>query len=716
MQPERPIRYESTHPRHKPAARHVPTAEVGRVQPGSAVEQPDAPIVLAFGADESFAMPLAVALYSALSNLSRGCRAHVFILDGGMSTSSRRRLQGVAARAHPNVRLEFIVPGPEQLSAYELWTEDRFSAAVFLRLLIPALLPDSYAKAIYLDSDVIVERDLTHLWREDLGGNALLAVQERNVASPYGMHNWRELGLPHDAPYLNSGVLVINLRQWREDHIAWDVFRYLDEHRADLNLPHEQEGLNAVLAGRWGMLDMPWNVTYPFYDAARFDNLPFADELREVRTNIARDPYIVHFNIASKPWHADCTHPARRRFYRYLKKSRWFGPDEYFRWRARLAPGQAIAHVSTMVKKALRKSRRALASPTSARRHDETTSASDRVVLVFTADEAFAMPLAVTLYSALVNLQTEARPLVYVLDGGFSAASRRRILTVASRAHRRAEVVFVKPEPSRLSAYSLKMEGRFSRAIFLRLLIPELLPADIEKAIYLDSDMVVEGDLSQLWRAELDDHALLAVQDLAIPHVSSTPRGLYNWRELGLSPSTPYFNSGLLVLNLRRWRDDGIADDVLDYLSRHRDHLNMHGNQEGFNAVLTGRWGALDPRWNVIHHAYDRLLFERVGGKPVVGRSRTELTREPCVIHFTARRKPWQASCVHPERRRFFHYLKESGWFRSSVYVRWRLRLLPYQAASSLRYVLKTRSRVWRRALMEALRPLAGPHSSHQRT
>lgn len=318
------------------------------------------------------------------------------------------------------------------------------------------------------------------------------------------------------------------------------------------------------------------------------------------------------------------------------------------------------------------------------------------LVLVFGADERFSLPLAVTLYSALANLQGRRRVSIYILDGGLSPESQSRLRQVAQRARVGIHLEFIRPDLDLIRGYSLKIKDHITEAAFLRLLIPELLPEQFERAIYLDSDMVVEADLGQLWDAELGQNAVLAVRDLYIPYLSSM-LGLYNWRELGLAPDAPYFNSGLLVMNLRRWRAEDLGGRILRYLSEQGTRIN-HSDQEGLNAILAGMWGALDPRWNLTYAYFDQVRFEESEYKEEVRSMRKAFVREPYIIHYT-HKKPWDPKCVHPARFRFFHYLKLCKWFTSAEYARWRLVRLPEQAVALLRQFSEVRTRPLRKLI-----------------
>lgn len=101
----------------------------------------------------------------------------------------------------------------------------------------------------------------------------------------------------------------------------------------------------------------------------------------------------------------------------------------------------------------------------------------------------------------------------------------------------------------------------------------------------------------------------------------------------------------------------------------------------------------LDPVWNVLNWYYDPRWFDSARYGPVPSRrDRPRILRNAKVIHFTTRFKPWRAECDHPRRRRYFHYLRRSGWMRPGAYLRWRLALERDQFRYRVRRALRARS------------------------
>lgn len=297
-----------------------------------------------------------------------------------------------------------------------------------------------------------------------------------------------------------------------------------------------------------------------------------------------------------------------------------------------------------------------------------TASQQSPLVVVCGSDDNYAMPLAVTLYSALVNLEKGCTYL-YIIDGGISNRSKERLQRVLDFKHIHISIDWVIP-PDLESLSDLQTHSWITTAAYLRLLIPNILPEQFEKAIYLDCDLQVEANLKNLWEQEIRRYALLAVRDLGTPYVSSR-WGIAKYRELGLAPETPYFNSGVLVINLQRWRAENISQRVIEYLRKYHQYVHL-GEQEGLNAVLANEWGRLDYKWNLISRILYYDQWEESAFKEEIRAIREELIHKPYIFHFAGGSKPWQIGCEHPQQLRWIRYLKESGWFARTESILWR--------------------------------------------
>jgi lipopolysaccharide biosynthesis glycosyltransferase len=301
------------------------------------------------------------------------------------------------------------------------------------------------------------------------------------------------------------------------------------------------------------------------------------------------------------------------------------------------------------------------------------------IVVVCAADNLYAMPLAVAARSALENLNPQRDMTLFIIDGGISLHNRRKIL--ASLDSKRCRVQFI-PKPDDLlgkiqvlryfeTEDGFKEQTYITLTAYYRLLIPELLPDDLEKAIYLDCDLVVQGDLSQVWESEMGDNYLLAVQDLWTPIAKL---GLLNHEELNISLEAKYFNSGIMLLNLQQWRANRMSTQLISYLREKRDRIRFH-DQDVLNAVMAGHWGELDLRWNVtpgIHNTYWQK-----SASPSEQDALSQAVSNPGIIHYAMVSKPWNNRYTGFEYslgfdHLFFHYLTKTAWSGWRL-TRWRL-------------------------------------------
>ncbi|HVT27087.1 MAG TPA: glycosyltransferase family 8 protein [Lacipirellulaceae bacterium] len=290
-------------------------------------------------------------------------------------------------------------------------------------------------------------------------------------------------------------------------------------------------------------------------------------------------------------------------------------------------------------------------------------------VVVLAADERFALPLAVTVRSALENLAANRTLRLFVLDGGFRDETKQRL--ERSWQLDRCEISWTAVDPAVLAV--APVSGHANVVNYFRVLTPWLLPSNVQRVIYLDADLVVNTDLTRLWESSFDGQLCLAVQDSAAPYFdallamdnyqycrrhlgSATP--VANYRDLGLNPRGAYFNSGVMLLDLAAWRAKKIPQRLLACLAKNKPHIRWW-DQYALNVVLADSWGFLDPRWNQQSHIY---VYPTWSQSPYDRESFQRLRDEPWIVHFTTRYKPWLASCLHPRRGEFFRYVDQTDW------------------------------------------------------
>lgn len=264
------------------------------------------PIKLIFGVDGAYSQHLAVTLVSLLENNPRN-HFDILVVTLHMAQSDRNRLSALVAR-FSNARLRFQ---PFDIGGYSHFrTDGHISHASYLRIFIPDILPESVEKVLYLDCDIVVRDDIAPLWNLELGDSLLGAA--RNLF--FVRH--ADLEMPEDADYFNAGVLLMNLKRWREADGTARLIRFIEAHHDHL-WAHDQDALNAVFCGDFLELAPRWN-----FQTSMLWSEPDGLDLsyREFRQLLV-DPAIVHYTTPSKPWHFSNTHPYKSTYYHYLAKT-----------------------------------------------------------------------------------------------------------------------------------------------------------------------------------------------------------------------------------------------------------------------------------------------------------------------------------------------------------------------------------------------------------
>lgn len=253
-------------------------------------------ISVAVAADESYSVALGVAIYTLLENLRAQSKVDLYVMAHDVRTETRRRLEKMWGE---RVRPYWLSPDDEKVRTLVVGIGHTASPSAYYRLFMGAILPASLTKVIYLDVDVLVRGDVYDLWREEMNGNIVLAVQDSCIQTD------RTRGSTAKArPYFNSGVMVIDLSAWRRNGIEACCIKTARERRRFARY-NEQNALNDCLSGRWGVLSPVWNRQSTFDLFPDWQSSPYEEEEFQ---QIRRNPAIIHFTTATKPWHGVCDH------------------------------------------------------------------------------------------------------------------------------------------------------------------------------------------------------------------------------------------------------------------------------------------------------------------------------------------------------------------------------------------------------------------------
>jgi lipopolysaccharide biosynthesis glycosyltransferase len=284
----------------------------------------------------------------------------------------------------------------------------------------------------------------------------------------------------------------------------------------------------------------------------------------------------------------------------------------------------------------------------------DTMKNPDYIPLFFHFNEAYVQHAMVAMASVLHN--TDSKLKIHILSSDISEDSLGKINALGKI--KNAEVEHVVIDRKRFEKITPTI-GRIPIEACYRLLIPELWPT-LRKGIYLDSDLVVRGDIARLWEEDVLEVYAGVVEDL-MPETKIR------------FTAERYFNSGVLLLNLEKIRDDFSLEKFLAIEEEFRDVL-QYQDQDILNLAFKNHVRYLDKRWNVTTLFYMELVGKHVANEEEIQRAASD----PWICHFIGQWKPWDfPASDFPEKyiADYFKYLALTPFSgkRNSIFRNYRL-------------------------------------------
>ena len=285
---------------------------------------------------------------------------------------------------------------------------------------------------------------------------------------------------------------------------------------------------------------------------------------------------------------------------------------------------------------------------------------NNRLCVAYSSDNNYAKFLYISLYSLLEKNKGFGEIHVAVMDSGIEPGNRAR-LEVLCRGYKR-DIAFYPltdvKERLRLSEESVR---KISVASYSRLFLAGLVPH--ERVLYLDCDTIVNDSLLELWNFGLDEYLIAGVEDTVDAHFKQV---------IGLPPQARYVNAGLLLLNLKAWRQEGLEERFIAFIRRFEGSVPHH-DQGTLNGVCHPRVGILPLRYNVTSNVYSfpvRTIRRMYGLAAYYPQQELDVAlANPAIVHFTSGLlgRPWEEGCRHPDVRLFLDAKAKSPWAAESL-------------------------------------------------
>ena len=274
--------------------------------------------------------------------------------------------------------------------------------------------------------------------------------------------------------------------------------------------------------------------------------------------------------------------------------------------------------------------------------------------IIYACDDCFAEIMGISMLSLFDSNKNADEIIVYILDSGITDSNKEKLFSVADKYSRR--IVFLSVD----GLLDKKMkQKRGSLATFSRLYAAQLLPEDIDTALYLDCDILVLDDLSEMYNTEIDGYYGAAVKDC----VSEMHK-----KSVGLLPSDNYFNAGVYLMNIRKWRNAAVSEKAALFSQKYNNRV-PYADQGILNGVTAKKTKCLELKYNCYTILYDfdykhLMLFRKPSGYYSEAEI-ADFKKAPAIIHFTTcflSLRPWVSGCNHPYAAKWRMYKEMSPW------------------------------------------------------
>lgn len=278
-----------------------------------------------YQSDNNYAPYMGVSICSLLENNKEAGSINIYIIDDGINGDNKEKINSLSLKYPAKISYltgDILLEDADLVKTFE-YTRFRKNTHSYFKMFIDRLLPDLNERIIYIDCDTVVEGDITGLESIDLKGRAIGMVQDSLVSSVK-----TSVGMDDTERYYNSGVILIDLKRWKEINCSDRIYKHIRDIRTYGTV--DQDVLNVELHDEISTLPVRYNLqpvhmdySYRQYSRVYKHKEPYygSEEIKKA----LKDPGIIHFlrYIGESPWHEGNVHPATPYFDKYLKISPW---------------------------------------------------------------------------------------------------------------------------------------------------------------------------------------------------------------------------------------------------------------------------------------------------------------------------------------------------------------------------------------------------------
>jgi lipopolysaccharide biosynthesis glycosyltransferase len=307
------------------------------------------------------------------------------------------------------------------------------------------------------------------------------------------------------------------------------------------------------------------------------------------------------------------------------------------------------------------------------------------ITVCYTADSGYAMQVAVSMVSMLDHNKTQ-KIQFYILGDNYNEDIRRKFKQVEQNYHTNIQILDIRNKMRILADTALAKEpGIMKNGIisfmFARLFMGSSLPESITKVIYIDCDTLYINDIRKLYDTQLEDEKIFAaVRDLWPISYNKT---------LGLPENELYFQSGIMLVDLNRWRAERCEEQLIALAQKATHYYHMH-DQDLLNLCFYGRIQTLSPSYGMVyilrHYSAQQILwFSSKSEEHYYSKEKINMAKQDThVVHYAGDYygRPWEFPNACQDSRLWYSYYVKTPWGNQPIGI-------PYCTNLWLKYSIK---------------------------
>lgn len=272
----------------------------------------------------------------------------------------------------------------------------------------------------------------------------------------------------------------------------------------------------------------------------------------------------------------------------------------------------------------------------------------------YTTNDLYCAKVAASICSVYSNNSDMEELEVYIIGQDISGENKARFDALGKQFHRQIHLIDL-GSLDQYFPFDFDTRG-WAPVVLARLACDKLLPTNIDRILYLDGDTINLCSLAQLWDADLGENVLGGCIEATVTRSRCVQLEMED---------TPYINSGVLLINLKKWRQEKWGDRIIEFYRGKGGQL-FAPDQDAINGALKDKILFLPPKYNFynIYWFYPyRVLKKLMGPAPYYEpQVYQESLDHPAIIHYLGEERPWRKGNRHKFKNQYRQYLEQTPW------------------------------------------------------